>query len=244
MNKNNLKLFITTLLLMPITTYLFCQSFDASTGVRWIVGFVTAVMVVLTFVYTVDITVFGDTEAPTIPVLKKFKSWLIILFIISLIPYKQPVAFHNQAVVGYNTFIQVTKQKPAFYDKMYKTYTQKKEIGFINQEQFTKIATIIMDNKKDGQALTWKWISEQKVIPFEEFSSFWKDLSSFIETQREAYYALEVQCNQLANSYNISLQTFPNNVYNIFLRHPHAVYTYGFTSDKTEQVFKTGKENL
>lgn len=248
MNKNYFRLFILTLITLPLTAYLLCDTFNAGNVVATLTTLVSLALIIITFVFTVDKTLHGsiaEWEAvPLLPVFSTFKSWLIILFIISLVPVKQPANLWNQSITSYNNYTQKTQQKKGYYDKMYKSYAQQKEISFINQEQFTKIASIIMDNKKDGQALAWKWISEQKVIPFEEFSSFWRDLSSFIATQREGYYALETECQQLANINNTLLSTFPNNVYNWVLNRPLVKYSYGFTSDKTEEVFTTGKENL
>lgn len=233
---------------MPLTAYFLCQTFNAGEGMCWLAVFITLIMIIVTFVFAVDESIHDDAEdwksLPILTCFKAFKAWLIFIFILSLIPIKQPAALWNQSVTAYNNYTQKCQQREGFYDKMYKTYSQKKEISFINQDQFTKIATIIMDNKKDGAALSWKWLSEQKLIDFQEFSSFWNDLSAFIQSQREGYYALETECQQLANANNILLSTFPNNVYNFFLHRPYAEYHYGFTSDNTAEVFRTHKENI
>lgn len=248
MNKNYFRLFILTLVMMPLTAYFLCQTFNAGDGMCWLAGLITLVMIIVTFVFAVDEDIHNKEtewkEAKILPGFKIFKGWLTLLFILSLIPIKQPAALWNQSVVAYNTYTQKCQQREGFYDKMYKTYSQKKEISFINFDEFKEIATVIMDNKKDGAALSWKWLSEQKLIDFQEFTSFWKDLSDFIELQREGYYALETECQQLGNANNILLSTFPNNVYNFFLHRPYAQYHYGFTSDNTERVFATHKENL
>jgi len=243
MNKNYRGLFILTLLLMPVTCYLLTDTFDFGTGMCWILGLITLAMIILTFIYAVD-KELATPEDNIAPAFKWFRAGLILIFILSLFPAKQPIKMWNESVVAYNTFTQRTQQKEGFFDKMYKTYSQKVDISYINFEQFKQITVIIMENKKDGAQLAWKWLSEQKVIPFEEFTSLWKDLSSFIQTQREGYYQLEVECQQLAYANNTLLSTFPNRFYNFFLRRPYAKYSYGFTSDETEKVFRTGKENI
>ena len=43
---------------------------------------------------------------------------------------------------------------------------------------------------------------------------------------------------------NSMLDSFPNNMYNKVLDIPKLQYTPGFTSTKTEEVFKTHKEEL
>lgn len=60
----------------------------------------------------------------------------------------------------------------------------------------------------------------------------------------EAYYGLEVECQVLAAKYNLYVDVFPNNAYNLVLNKKHIDYKYGFTSDSTKKVFKTGMENL
>lgn len=244
MNKNYLLLFITTLLLMPFTGYLIVDTFSLSKGMSWLVGILCVAMIVLTFAFYADKSLSGDENAPILPAFKRFRILLVIVFILALIPVKQPIKLYNDSVVAYNAYTQKCQQREGFYDNMYKTYVQKKDISFLNYGQFKEIATIIMENKKDGASLAWKWLSEQKVIPFEEFTSFWRDLSGYVQSKRDGYYALEVECQQLANANNTLLSTFPNKFYNFFLGRPHAVYKYGFTSAETKSVFASGEENL
>jgi hypothetical protein len=243
MNKNYLKLFILTLLLMPTTSYLVVQTFNLGDGMCWILGLTSLAMIILTFAYAVDDDL-AKAEDNILPAFKWFRIWLIIIFIAALVPVNGPKKMFNESVVSYNAFTQKSQQRGVYFDKMCKSYYQKKEISFINFDQFRQITTIVMDNKKDGAQLAWKWLSEQKVIPFEEFTSMWKDLSNYVETQREGYYQLEVECQQLANVNNTLLDIYPNNFYNVFLRRPHVDYKYGFTSDKTVEVFATRRENL
>ena len=101
-----------------------------------------------------------------------------------------------------------------------------------------------MENRKDGQNLTWKWLQENQQIPYEEFTKFYTDLSDFITSQRKGYFDIEKVCQSIANQNNTLLDTFPNNIYNKALRLERIKFEYGFTSDSTENVFKTKKENV
>lgn len=243
MNKNYFKLFMTTLILMPIATYAICNNFSFPEEFIFLLTIINLAMIISTLAFAIDPTLSKPDEPVAAP-FRVFKNILILVFILSLVPIKQPKEFYNTSIVTYNDYQQKTQQKKPYYDKMYKSFMQKKDIAFINQEQFTLITSIIMENKKDGAQLAWKWLSEQKLIPFEEFSSFWRDLSAFVETQREGYYALEVECQQLANRHNILLSTFPNNFYNWFFSRPYAHYELGFSSNITEEVFLTRRENF
>lgn len=101
-----------------------------------------------------------------------------------------------------------------------------------------------MENRKDGANLTWKWIHENQNIDYNEFTKFYSELSAFITKQRAGYFAIEKECQSISNQNNTMLDTFPNNLYNKFLKCNRIKFEYGFTSDSTENVFKSKKENL
>ena len=96
-----------------------------------------------------------------------------------------------------------------------------------------------MENRADGKNLTWKWLQENQQIPYEQFTIFYADLSDFITKQREGYFSIEKACQVIANQNNTLLDTFPNNIYNHFLKQERINFEYGFLSDSTENVFKT-----
>lgn len=150
---------------------------------------------------------------------------------------------YNQHVVYNKQYDRATQGLSGFYDGLWKTYLVKKEIADINKDAFVQVATIIMDSRRDGQSLAWKWVQENSPIPFQEFTKFYSDLSAFITSKRDAYYALEVERQNIAASHNMLLDTFPNNVYNKVLKLNHIIYKYGFLSDSTNKVFQEGVEN-
>ena len=106
------------------------------------------------------------------------------------------------------------------------------------------VTKIIMENRKDGEKITWKWVQENQQIPYDEFTTFYADLSDFITKQREGYFKIEQVCQEIANKNNTLLDTFPNNIYNKVVGCDRIHFEYGFLSDSTENVFKSKKENL
>jgi hypothetical protein len=136
------------------------------------------------------------------------------------------------------------EEKAGFYDKLWKTYLQKDKITNINKETFLQVTKIIMENRADGEKVTWKWVQENQQIPYEEFTKFYADLSNFITSQREGYFNIEKECQLIANKNNTLLDTFPNNIYNKFLGCERIKFEYGFLSDSTVAVFKSKKENV
>jgi len=180
---------------------------------------------------------------------KKIIYWIIalcILYWIASAGIKQGLNMakvYNMSKVYHNTYIMKTQEKAGFYDKMWKTYYSKDKITGINKETFLQVTKIIMENRADGQQVTWKWVQENQQIPYEEFTKFYADLSNFIESQREDYFAIEKNCQLIAASQNTLLDTFPNNIYNKFLKCKKINFEYGFTSKQTEEVFRSKHES-
>jgi hypothetical protein len=162
----------------------------------------------------------------------------ILLIALSKNAFKDGVSMYNNSKMLHNSYIQKTQEKEGFYDKLWRTYLQKDKITNINKETFIEVTKIIMENRRDGQNVAWKWLKENQQIPYEEFTCFYKDLSDFVTSQREGYFAIEKQCQEIANSNNTLLDTFPHNLYNKLIKCERINFEYGFLSDSTNTVFK------
>ena len=117
-----------------------------------------------------------------------------------------------------------------FYDKLWKVYLQKNQIAEINKEAFIEVTKLIMQGRADGDKVAWKWVQENQQIPYEQFSKFYTDLSSFVFFQREAYFNIEKECMNIANQNNTMLDTFPNNIYNKVLKCKRIDFKYCYKS--------------
>lgn len=239
MNKNYFRLFLTSLIFLPMLVI-------GLTNLVHIHGFLRFFMwclVICAIVLTAG-AAWGDTsedeQEPTY--LQASRKWITYLALILIIPWKGFITTYNKSVDMSYKYKQKCEQRPGFYDAMWKTYSEKKVLTGMNEATFIKIATIIMDARKDGPQLAWKWTQENTSITFAEFTAFYKDLSSYIEIKRKEYYELEVECQQLAYAHNAMIKEFPNNVYNVVLRRPKLEYSYGFLSDSTTRVFANKKE--
>lgn len=151
---------------------------------------------------------------------------------------------YNSSKKYHNTYTQKIQEKIGFYDKLWKTYLQKDKITNVNKETFLLVTQIIMENRRDGEKVTWKWVQENQQIPYDEFTKFYADLSDFITSQREGYFNIEKECQTIANRNNTMLDTFPNNVYNKIIKLERINFQYGFLSDSTINVFESKKENV
>jgi len=81
-----------------------------------------------------------------------------------------------------------------------------------------------MSARKDGNNIAWKWVQENQNIPFEEFTIFYKQLSSFISQKFNENLAIERQKQAIIQKHNLLISTFPNNMYNKWLNIPVLVY--------------------
>lgn len=244
MNKNYLKLFITAVVFLPLLMFGLDSVFNFSNFVNFMLAVVNVACIVVTGAAAFDGKQSFKLEPTDKPAggLRMLRAFIIILSLILILPWNGGKQMYNSSVaLGYQ-YDQKVQEKPMFYDAMWKTYTAKKDIVNMSVETFTKIATIMMNARTDGQAVTWKWVHENTQIPFGEFMDMYKDLSAYIESKRDSYLALERECQVIAQNHNTLIHQFPNNVYNIFIGRDDIEYKYGFTSDSTNKVFLTRKE--
>jgi hypothetical protein len=169
---------------------------------------------------------------------------LLLLIIGASRFYKDSKEIYNQTVIYQNNYEQLSQEKETYYDNMWKSYTLKHNVLIENKVTFIEVTKMIMDGRHDGEKLTWKWLQENQPVPYEEFTSFYSDLSQFVETQRAGYLALEIKSQNIAKANNILLQTVPNNLYNKILNRSQIDYKPGFTSTKTRKIFSTRLEEL
>jgi hypothetical protein len=192
----------------------------------------------------------AESILPSFKFKKKWFVWIVIIVAACFLWSwgstigGQSVSMYNKSKMYHNDYTQMVQEKKGFYDKLWKTYLTKEKITNINKETFIQVAKIIMENRKDGDKISWKWVQENQQIPFSEFSKFYEDLSNFIAAQREGYFNIEKQCQLIANMNNTLLDTFPHNIYNKVLGCQRIKFEYGFLSDSTENVFRSKKENL
>lgn len=182
---------------------------------------------------------------------KSFKLWkpitALIFMLMVLVAWNlggKMSKTYNTSKLYQNKLSQIEKLRIGYYDKMWNTYLQTKGIADVNKDVFIEVTKIIMESRKDGMNIAWKWVHENQNIPYEEFTKFYSSLTNFIVEQREGYFQLENQCMGIVNANNTLLDTFPNNVYNVLLKCPKLTFEYGFTSERTNETFKSKIESI
>ncbi len=132
---------------------------------------------------------------------------------------------------------KIEKDQIATWDAHYLNFVDQKENTNISKEAFLQVTNIIMSNRKDGENLSWKWTQENTNIPFEEFTHFYKQLSSFISQRYSENLVIEREKLNVVEEQNLILNTFPNNLFNNFLKIELLSYTEGFISEETKNKF-------
>jgi hypothetical protein len=170
-------------------------------------------------------------------------SFLGFLIIGGFILATQFFSFSNSENRLRNKFNAEMKNRTAFYDKMYKTISQKSQIAVRNDSSFKDNIHMIMDARKDGEQVFFKWIQESNPnANFSEVSVLYKDLSRAVEAERQAFFIREETLSDIVNQHDNLLTVYPGAFYNIFLGRSSLDYK-PISSDRTEDVMKTGKDN-
>jgi hypothetical protein len=177
------------------------------------------------------------------------KSTMILLSLIGLVIVGGIIAltafigFSNQESHLKNSFKREMSNRAAFYDKMYKIISQKSQIAIRNDSSFKDNIHMIMDARKDSEQIFMKWIQESNPnANFSEVSALYKDLSRAVEAEREGFFVQEKTLADIVNQHDNLISTYPGAFYNIFFNRESITYK-PISSDRTDDVMKTGKDN-
>lgn len=167
-----------------------------------------------------------------------------VVTIIAIIIISGVINTSNTEIVLRNKFNQKITERVSFYDKMWKIISQKGQVAVKNDSSFRANVDIIMTGRKDAQGLFMKWVQETNPnANYEQVSILYQDLSRAIEAQREGFFGEEKVLQDVKFQHDNLLGKFPSGY---ILRHwmgrKHLEYQ-PITSDKTDEVFKTGKDN-
>lgn len=153
------------------------------------------------------------------------------------------VTISNKETLLRNRFEQKIDERKAFFDKMYKIITQKSQVSVKNDSSFRKNVEIIMEGRKDAEGTFMKWIQESNPnTDYKEVAALYKDLSRSIEAEREGFFTQEKVLQDVVREHKDLIRTFPTNIFITVLGRQELNYN-PISSDFTDTVFKTGKEN-
>lgn len=150
----------------------------------------------------------------------------------------------NESLGYQKEYTRLEQSQKSLYDEMWKSYSQQKDVATINKDVFLETVRIQMDARRDGPSVAWKWASENTVINHDVYSRFYADLSLFIAEKRAELRGIEEDKQRMVKMQNLLVEQFPNSVYSTLFGVKPIKYSYGFLSDKTNQTFALGIENL
>lgn len=166
---------------------------------------------------------------------------LIVLILISYKAansiYKDSVSIYNNSVNLQTSYDKKVSEQITTYDANYLAFTENKDLANINKETFIVVTDIIMSARKDGQQLAWKWMQENQNIPYHEFTYFYKNLTAFVTDQYATLSRIEREKQEIVATQNTMIKTFPNNIYNKWLKIKPLEYKPGFVSENTKKLF-------
>ena len=171
--------------------------------------------------------------------LKVFLGVLVVLILISGIStvFNGFTGIYNKTV-NYNLEYKALEQNQiTTWDNNYLAFKEKYDIANVNKETFITVTSIIMQARTDGPNVAWKWAHENQNIPYEEFTSFYKDLSNFVVERFAENKVIEQRKQEIVKQHNGLITNFPGIVYNHFLKRPIMEYHFGFISNNSKQLF-------
>ena len=146
--------------------------------------------------------------------------------------------YSNQEIRIRNLASAQETANKAIFDKVWKIISQKAQVSDKYRDSFEKIYTKIMTarySSKDGSLM--KWIQEQNPN-FD--SSLYTNLMDTIQGQREEFAQVQIKLRDIKREHDNLRTLFPSSLF--VGRRPELIVTI-VTSENTEAVFKTGKED-
>lgn len=167
---------------------------------------------------------------------------MVVLVLIGLIG--SVISTSNQEVELRNRFKQKMDERTAFYDKMWKTLSQKSQIAVKNDSSFARNVNAIMAGRKDAGQLFMKWVQESNPnANYQEVSALYADLSRAVEGERDKFFTIEVMVQDIVREHDNIMTKFPSGfILSNFMGRTRLTYK-PITSDRTDNVIETGKDN-
>jgi hypothetical protein len=172
---------------------------------------------------------------------KIMKTGLIIigsLIVFGLICFMWAVGVSNSEIKVRNTGEAQKKVCEAYFDKMWKIINQDAQVADKYKEAFKEIyVPLIAGRYSKGDGTLMKWITEHNP----QFDAkLYDKLMNAIEGQRDGFFIEQEKLVDIDRQHKNLRQTFPNKL--IIGDRPSLVFKI-ITSTKTEETYKTGKED-
>lgn len=151
------------------------------------------------------------------------------------------VSTYNQASRIHNLYDSKLLDNNSEFDNMWKTISQVAQIPAAKKDGLREIfegyASARTGNGDNGSLM--KWVQES--IPNPDLSEY-KDVMNIIVGKRDSWTNRQKELVDIARQYNEMLSVFPSNVF-LGAFGMHKIDAKIVTSSRTDNVFKTGKDD-
>lgn len=154
------------------------------------------------------------------------------------------MSFNNDCV-DLETQIKAQYDKnQAVYDTAWKTIKETANVADVHADKLKEIVTASIQGRyANDDGVLFKAISEAngQTLPVD----LYKKVQQVIESNRQQFLANQTELISKKQTYEKHLRTFPNTIYASLLGYPRIkLDDFGIvTSDKTDEVFKSKKDN-
>lgn len=174
----------------------------------------------------------------------KYAIILVVLVLIYSTISSLVTKVYLEGKILYNTTVDLKLQETAktqelvsTYDAEYLSFVEQYKLTNVNKDAFIQVTNIVMSNRKDGKNVAWKWMQENQPIPYEQFTSFYAQLIQFTQERFNILLSIEKSRQNIVLQHNKLITTFPNTIYNRYLKIKPLEYKFGYVSDSTKKLF-------
>jgi len=152
--------------------------------------------------------------------------------------FNTTTAFYNTAKINVLEYKQLEQEQVTTFDNNWMAWDENFNTTGLVKSDFIEVTKIIMENRRDGQNLAWKWLQENQQIPYSEFIKFYSELTKFTRERFAENSNIEKRKQSIAKKHNATISTWPGVFYNAFFHFEPIMYNEGFISNKTSELFQ------
>ncbi len=165
-----------------------------------------------------------------------------VIALIVLIGVFWAIGVANEEVEIRNTFKAKLDERTAIYDnKVFKTVAAKAQITLKADSSFQNVVNAVMAARRDADGLFMKWVQESNpAATWSSVQELYKELTRTVEAVRTEFVEIEKVLQDVVLQHDNLRKKFPSS---LIVGRREALKYKPITSDRTDDVMKTGKDN-
>ena len=169
---------------------------------------------------------------------KVILSFILVCVVICVSPFFFYMGYHNREVRLRNQFVAQQKLNEGIFDTVWKTVQQQSEVATTERETFKETFTEIMESQQGiaGSGTLASFFTQAKV---DVSPDLFNKLMTSIESQRMMFLDGQKKLLQVKKDHDDILNQLPSS---LFVGGRDSLEAQIVTSAKTDEVFKSGKE--